>query len=197
MIPLDETKRERWLRFSLIFVIVALIIFVLFLRTSKIETDSEPRQTSPLVAVVQKSDEANENPSVAVYEYLDGQHVLALYEIQRNNDFFFKTIAAAELTKPTEELAPDSKGKGVWLKISGKWHYFNSALEEKKRSEKTRDTVKETEFHPTETASETIITIENVDYSLEHHENVISVLSLSAHENVWLAVTDSDLKILH
>lgn len=194
---MDETKRERRLRFTLIFVIIALIIFVFFLRSSKIETDNEHQWISPIVAVVQKSDEANENPSVAVYEYVDGSHVLALYEIQRNNDFFFKTVAAVELKKPLEELAPDSEGKGVWVKISRKWHYFSYSLEEKKRSEKRRDTVKNTDFHTVKNENEMILTIENADYNLGPQEKVISVFSLSANENLWIAVTDSDVKILY
>lgn len=197
MIPLDETKRERRLRFSLIIIIIALVIFVFFLRSNKIETNNEQQQTSPIVAVVQNSDEQNENPSVAVYEYKDGQHVLALYEIQRNNDFFFKTIAAAELKEPPEELIPDSEGKGVWIKISRKWHYFNHALEEEHRAEKTRETVEETDFHTVKNENEMILTIENADYNLGPREKVISVFSLSANENLWLAVTDSELKILH
>lgn len=197
MILLDETKKERRLRFSLILLIIALMLLVFFLRFNKIDGREQPEPLSPLFAVVEQSEGERDNPIVAIYEYTDGKHVLALYEIQRNNSFFFKTTAAVELKKPPEELASDSGEEGIWLKVSGKWRYLDNSLEEQKGSERTRNSVKKAKFHITKKEMETIITIKDKNYSLEHQANVISVFSLSAHKDLWLAVTDSDIKILH
>lgn len=199
MVFLKETVWEKRLRLIFIFLIITVIALAFLWRFKKIDNQRENKINSPQVAVVHESEGENDHPYVAVYKFTDGKHIVALYQIIREQDFLFKTVAAAELRNSPEEIASDSAEIGVWVKISGKWHFFDESLAETDRSEQTKTKVEGVNFTTKAQEKETIILIvnDNHEYRLGLSDKVRAVFSLSSVENLWLAVTESDFLILH
>lgn len=199
MINLQETVREKRIRFLVIILILLVTAGAFYWRHQQMLVQKEAEIPPPLAAVVHESEGKHDHPLVAVYQYKEDAHIAALYEIDFKEGYLFKTIAAAKLERAPEEMAPDRKEIGVWMKFSGKWRYFNDLLEEEKRPANTRNTVEPVQFAAKEDRKGTTIIIagERRQFHLDTREKVLAVHSLAADKSLWLAVTESQFFILH
>lgn len=192
MITVVETKQEKRLRILLIIFFVSLTAGAFFYRYR--EPVVEMREATPLAAVINKSTSRYDNPIVVLYQQKDDKHILAQYEVERNNQFQFKTLTAVELKKAPTELYKDTE-RGVWVKISDTWHYFNEAFELEQRKEPEQ-------FHPTSIPfkeedaekSRQLMVLDEIVH-LESDERVMEAHPLSRDEHIFLLITNKGVKI--
>lgn len=193
-----ETMHEKRIRFLIIIFILLAVAAAFYWRHQQMITRKGAETAFPLAVVIHKSEGKLDHPLVAVYQYKDGEHLVAVYEIDVEEDYLFKTVAAAKLRKAPEALAADSGEKGVWMKFSGKWRYFNDSLKEKKRSDKRRRSGELVQFTAEENRDGTTIVIPGTGsrFQLNTREKVLAVHSLAFDKSLYLALTESQFFIL-
>lgn len=132
---MNETIKEKRVRYLLIAFFILITISAIFFRTNKLVI--EPIAEDYILALVlQKSNSSKENPLIALYQKNMDNHILTYYEIERNNEFYFRAKHAATLRKAPTELANDRSGVGVWAKIDHQWYYFNQSLQQTNNNRK-------------------------------------------------------------
>lgn len=189
-----ESKREKLIRFFLIGFFICLTASI-FLYKYK---GSPTVETTPLpkAVVLHKSVSEHDNPLVALYEYKQGKHVLAIYEIERNNLFRFKSIHAISLKNPPLQLALDELEGGVWVEWSEDWVYYNSYLEKESRSTETKNINLGVPFITEMNESEKVLTfLQSKRIIISKQETPYSIHSLSVDDSLWLLLTDKGVKI--
>lgn len=133
-----ETVKERRVRIILIAFFLLIALAGLFYRQSRSTINTNQPSPKPQATVVKQGDRYDQNPIVALYEQRDRQNILALYEVEQNDSFRFRTLQATTLNDVPEALAPDKDHNGVWVKLKGEWTYYNERLQQKERKETSR-----------------------------------------------------------
>lgn len=189
---MNETIKEKRVRFLLIGFFVLIILFAFLYRNEKQPKEVIP--STPLVLTLQQSKSVEDNPVVAMYEYKNTQHILAIYEIDRNDRYRFEAKYAIQLEEPPGQLAPDSSGKGIWVDFNGDWSYFSESLEKRNREieRKLGNSTFESLFNYDETKS--MITIgSGQSINLENGEKPIGLHSLAKDGSLWLVHTKTGI----
>ncbi|PFA69690.1 hypothetical protein CN378_02675 [Bacillus sp. AFS015802] len=125
---MQESKREKFLRYILIGLCL-LVVLGGFLYTS---TSSEVvDETDPSVhAQVLAGGDERHNPVIAVAKIVEKQPVLVIYEIQRENQYYFKVLHSVSLHHPAKKLGITKEINGVWAQLEKKkWVLFSDSLE--------------------------------------------------------------------
>lgn len=188
-----ETKREKRLRYFLVAVFVSITIGALFYKYNGID-QAKRDDPVPLVIVIEGSSE-KDNPVVIMYDFREPKHILAQYEIERNHDYRFKTLHAVEIKQAVTDLEKD-RDEGVWVKISGKWHYFDQDLQPKKRSLEYKSSTKPIPYTEVQTEDgKWIVLGDGERVKVEVNEIVRQVLPLSIDQRLWLILTNHGVKI--
>lgn len=130
-----ETVKERRVRIVLIAFFLLIALAGLLYRQSRSTIYTNQPSPKPQATVVKQGDRYDQNPIVALYEERDKQNILALYEVEQNDSFRFRTLQVTTLNDIPEALAPDKEDKGVWVKLKGEWNYYNERLQKKERKE--------------------------------------------------------------
>ncbi|MFE8704164.1 hypothetical protein ACFYKX_26715 [Cytobacillus sp. FJAT-54145] len=189
-----ESKKDKRIRFFLIFCFASLVM-VGFYYQSK-QTSTYIKEPHPMAVVIKEGSASGDNPYVGIYDYRDQKHLLALYEIEQNNFFHFKTLKATALKESPEQLANDASGNGLWVRVSGIWHYFNPNLEIIERDEKYRISKDKLNYSVHTSEEGNVVTIsDSKKIVVERNEVVYGVHSLSNDSTVWLLMTDKGAKI--
>lgn len=125
---MNETIKEKRIRYLLITFFVLLTATAIFFRTNKVTT-KQGDDNGILAVVLKESAHAEENPVIAMYNKTSDGHILTMYEIERDNQYHFHAKSAATLKTAPSKLALDESGIGLWVKINEKWNYFNDDLQ--------------------------------------------------------------------
>lgn len=193
---LKETKKEKTIRYLLIIFIAIIIIAAFSYRNKNFFPQITTGETNAPLAVVLKKGTDADNPLVALYEQKDDKHLLAIYEIQINNHYFFKTLKAVKLRHPLEAIATDESATGIWIKMSGKWHYLNEWLQEEDRSQETKNPNKKMNYSIKEVKNKKQFILPDGKTVLLHmEEEVKEVHPLTKTNDRWLVITESGVKV--
>ncbi|QED48953.1 hypothetical protein [Cytobacillus dafuensis] len=193
---MNETSKERFIRFVLIGFFMLVTIFAFIYRYDTQLTQKEEQQ-QPLAIVLKPSVQATDDPIVALYENKNNEHILAIYQIDRSDRFKFRTLHAKKLKSAPTQLSPDRKEIGIWALIDGKWVYFNSSLKEEKRHVQNRSLYSPYETQYEFDKSKSLIKInDNQSISLDAGTSPsVGVHSLSEDGLLWLVLTNVSVKI--
>ncbi|WP_144543613.1 hypothetical protein [Cytobacillus oceanisediminis] len=182
---MNETRKEKRLRFFLILVFISIAAAGFYMQLV-------PETNDPKVLVLrQSSDEGS--PRIAVYEYKNGEHLMAVYEVERTSPFKFKTFYASALSQAPEELAPDREGNGFWVKTGNGWSYFAGNLQQAKRDEGFR--MASSPYQIECSANGQTLYIKNNTINLPSGTKAKEIHSLSEDGLLWLILTEEDIKI--
>lgn len=187
-----ETKKEKRLRYLLIMIFMSITAAAFFYKYY--EPTKENAEYKPLAVVVQEGS-TGKNPIVIMYEFRNDQHILAQFEIEKNNSYHFRTLEAAEVKDTVTQLVRDVE-KGVWVELSGKWQYFDQELLPQNRSTDYKENSTDISFEEIDNGSEKWVELEGKRrIKVEREDTVSQVLSLSTNQDLWLILTNNGVKI--
>lgn len=195
---MTETVKERRVRLILIAFFLLVTLAGLFYRQSATTKTTNQPLPKPLAAVVKQGDRYDQNPIVALYEKRDGQNILALYEVEKNDSYHFRTLQAIILSDVPEELAPDEDHSGIWVKQKGKWSYFNERLmkKERKLTSKINHSQAETSFQTNIKDHQLEIRVKSKLIAVVNKQDrPLAVYFLTEDESVVLIVQENGVKI--
>ncbi|MBS4191643.1 hypothetical protein KHA94_15745 [Bacillus sp. FJAT-49705] len=193
---MNETTKEKFIRFVLIGFFILVTIFAFIYRYDRQSAQKEEPQ-QPLAIVLKPSVHATDDPIVALYENKNNEHILAIYKIDRMDRFKFRTLHAIKLKSAPTQLSPDRKESGIWALIDGKWLYFNSSLKEEKRHVQNRSLYSPYETQYEFDKSKSLIKINN-NQSISLNAGTshpVGLHSLSEDGLLWLVLTKTSIKI--
>lgn len=191
---MKETKKEKFIRylFIIIFASIAMIGFVW-----RYESNSIEETNSPMALVLQSKDTSN--PYVVLYDMKKGEHVLALYEVELDRSYYFKTIKGFTLSHKIDQLKKD-KERGFWIQMKGNWHYFNEHMEEEERPKSyMAPTNGSLPFTEVTKENQMILQVDddtNLMIEKRKNEQVKEVHPLSCKGRCWLIITNFDVKVV-
>lgn len=192
---MKESLKEKRIRFVLIGFFIFLVIGA-FLYRYEIRETQEMDESPPLALIIKKSKDMNDNPIIALYEYKNSKHILAVYEIERKNRYKFNAKHVIELNEAPEQISPDRKDEGIWVKANNNWKYFSGNLQEVDRMLKNRTTDTSSKTPYSFDDKRAILTINsNHSIVLEEGEKPTGIFSLSEDGSVWLVITERNIKI--
>lgn len=193
MVKVRETRKERRLRFLLLFICISFTIGALYYKYSKQILIINP----PLVTVLHQSLDKEDKPIIVIAKKQENNYILAEYEVQIDNNYLFKTRKAVTLDGKPTMISLDQESAGVWLKIDGQWNYFTSDLEPATRSieYKERKSVEQSFLIEKKEDGRKIVQLG--DKQLDVGERKVNQLfSLSKNGSLWLVISDQELIIL-
>lgn len=130
---MNETRKEKFIRFMLIGFFMFVTVYAFFLRYDK---QPEIEDSDPIALVLKTSSSQTDDPIVALYENKNNDHILAVYKIERNNRYKFKTLHRIKLNNKLDQLFPDRFENGIWAHIDRKWIYLSESLKTVSRDPK-------------------------------------------------------------
>ncbi|MBP2241427.1 hypothetical protein J2Z40_001990 [Cytobacillus eiseniae] len=190
---MKESSKEKRVRLILIGFFMFITVCAFLYRANLTPLDEE---FLPQVVVLQQSESVDENPIVALYEYKNDQHVLAIYEIEQSNRYQFKTIQAIELQAAPEQMKPDLSGKGIWLNVKGDWQFYTQNLITKTRdiAQMSSKSPFEVSFHYNDKNS--TIQIDSQPFiSMDEEESPTELHMLAKDQSLWLITMEKGVKI--
>ncbi|MEI2666609.1 hypothetical protein [Rossellomorea sp. LJF3] len=193
---MQESKREKFLRFLLIGICL-LVVLGGFLYSSSSDKVEEIKP-SIHAEVLSRGDESR-NPVIAVAKMLEEQPVLVIYEIDQKNQYYFKVLHSVSLHKPVKTLRVTKEHNGIWVQMEEKkWILFSEGLEVLQERESDPSTVtssgeafqiqKDTGLISISRGSRDV-QLDLTDKSGEPKE----IHSLSGDDSVWLVVFQKDM----
>jgi len=188
-----ETRKEKVVRFLLIGFFIIIVILAFSYRQEKMQISGIPNSLQAIV--LHASIAENDNPVVILYENKNKQNILGMYEVEKDNQFKFKTMHAMKLNFTVEKISSDIAESGFWVFNSEKWLYFNNNLQEERRSIKMmNESSYKTQFTFNK-ADAKIVVNENQFINIDEGETPFELHSLSEEHQLWLVLTDKGVKI--
>jgi hypothetical protein len=194
---LKESKRERKIRLVLI---VGAFFFIIigFLLPSSPEKRQTDQAKIPLIqAQIIKKADADTNPVVVVSRIVDKQQLLILYEIEKNNDYFFNAQKSISLNDEIKKLFLDENKTGIWAQtVSNEWILFSHSLETLQRSKEMPVEMSSSSVNFTYKSSSQLITViskEDVNISLTKSDKPMEVHLIAP--SLWLVIFEDELQI--
>ncbi len=192
MVKVRETRKERRVRFLLLFICISFTIGALYYKYSKQREVINP----PLVTVLHQSLDKEDYPIIVLAKKQDNNYILAEYEVQIDNNYLFKTRKAATLDGKPTMISLDKESKGVWVKMDGQWNYFTSDLEQATRSPEYRERKSVEQSNLIEKIEDGRTIVQLGDKQLDVGKRKINQLfSLSKDGSMWLVITDQKIII--
>ncbi|WP_102274248.1 hypothetical protein [Cytobacillus massiliigabonensis] len=192
---MKESLKEKRIRFVLIGFFIFLVIGAFLYRFELRETQDKD-YSPPLALVLKKSADMNDNPVIALYEYKNGKHILAVYEIERTNRYKFNAMHVIELKEAPEQISPDRRDEGIWVKANKNWTYYSPNLHEEERELEHRIANSTSETSYSFDDKRAILTIDSKhSIVLEKGEKPTGLFALSEDRSVWLVITERNIKI--
>ncbi|MEK3991497.1 hypothetical protein [Robertmurraya sp. FSL R5-0851] len=187
-----ETRKERRMRYLLLFICISFTIGVLYYKYSKQRVIINP----PLVTVLHQSLSKEDNPIIVLAKKQENNYILAEYEVQIEDNYHFQTRRAIILDGKPTMISLDKESKGVWVKIGGQWNYFTSDFELATRSTEYRDRNSGEQSNLTTIKEDGRTIFQLGDKQLDVGESRINQLfSLSKDDTLWLVITDQEIII--
>ncbi len=192
MVKVRETRKERRMRYLLLFICISFTIGVLYYKYSKQRVIINP----PLVTVLHQSLSKEDNPIIVLAKKQENNYILAEYEVQIEDNYHFQTRRAIILDGKPRMISLDKESKGVWVKIGGQWNYFTSDFELATRSTVYRDRNSGEQSNLTTIKEDGHTIFQLGDKQLDVGESRINQLfSLSKDDTLWLVITDQEIII--
>jgi len=192
VVKVRETRKERRVRFLLLFICISFTIGALYYKYSKQREVINP----PLVTVLHQSLDKEDYPIIVLAKKQDNNYILAEYEVQIDNNYLFKTRKAATLDGKPTMISLDKESKGVWVKMDGQWNYFTSDLEQATRSPEYRERKSVEQSNLIEKIEDGRTIVQLGDKQLDVGKRKINQLfSLSKDGSMWLVITDQKIII--
>lgn len=190
----NETKKEKMLRYLLIVFFIMLVLFGFSFRQEQLPISESTHP--PQAIVLHASIYEKENPVIVLYEHKNDQHTLGIYEINKDDHYKFTAKYAVKLSFPIEQLSLDISTNGFWAKSHEEWLYFNPSLQEEERNintiNKNNPYITPFIFRKDEA---TIVSNEKQSISLNKGETPVELHALSNDQQLWLIVTEKNIKI--
>jgi hypothetical protein len=191
---LRETKKEKHIRLFLALLFAGVALAAMYFQHLKPGGAAE----SPLALVIKKGSPGGTDPLVVLFDEKKQDHVLALYEVERDNDFKFRLIKSASLESAPEKLAVDRDGSGVWAELDRGWVYLDEDLEVRDREPGLRGTIT-SDGDPFEVrkTSDRIVLEADGHYEVAFNEagRPESIHALTADHSSWLILLDGGVRI--
>jgi hypothetical protein len=193
---LRETQKEKRIRVLLAFVFAGVALAAMYVQYLRPGGGTE----SPLALVLKEGSSESRDPLVVLFDEKKQDHVLALYEVERDDDFKFRLIKSASLESAPEKLARDRNGAGVWAEVDGSWIYLNRDLEMEDRNTDLRSsrTSDGEAFEVRKTSNRTVLEAEG-SYEIAFNENEAdrpeSLHALTADHSSWLILLDGGVRV--
>lgn len=190
MVKVRETRKERRVRYLLLFICISFTIGALYYKYSKQIINP------PLVTVLHQSLNKKDNPIIVLAKKQENNYILAEYEVQIEDNYLFQTRRAITLDGKPTMISLDQESKGVWVKIDGHWNYFTSDFELATRSTEYRDRNTGESSNLTTIKEDGRAIVQLGDKQLDVGESRINQLfSLSKDGSIWLFITEQEIII--
>ncbi|MCR8850911.1 hypothetical protein NQ095_21065 [Rossellomorea sp. SC111] len=193
---MQELNRDKFLRYLLIGICL-LVVLGGFLYSSSSEKVDEMEPTIH-AEVLSRGDE-HHNPVIALAKVVEEQPVLVIYEIDQQNQYYFKVLHSVSLHNTVKTLGVTKEQNGIWVQLEEKkWILFSESLEVLQERDSAPSTVisSRQSFHIQEgTGFISIprgaddVQLDLTDKSGEPKE----IHSLSGDDSVWLVVFQKDI----
>lgn len=192
MVKVRETRKERRVRFVLLFICISFTIGALYYKYSNQREIINP----PLVTVLHQSLDKEDNPIIVLAKKQENNYILAEYEVQLDDNYLFKTRKAVTLDGKPTMISLDKESVGVWLKIDGQWNYFTSELEQATRSREYRERKSVERFNLITIKEDGRTIVQLGDKQLDvGKRNINQLFPLSKDGSLWLVITDQEIII--
>jgi hypothetical protein len=192
VVKVRETRKERRVRYLLLFICISFTIGALYYKYSKQRVLINP----PLVTVLHQSLNKEDNPIIVLAKKQENNYILAEYEVQIEENYLFQTRRAITLDGKPTMISLDKERKGVWVEIDGQWNYFTSDFELATRSTEYRDRNTGEPSNLTTITEDGRAIVQLGDKQLDVGESRINQLfSLSKDGSLWLVITDQEIII--
>lgn len=198
---MDETIREKRIRYMLIVFFIVLTIFAFVFRMNKSQSN-HVAEYQTIAVVLKESNHDGENPLIALYHKQFDEHILTYYEIERNNQFHFRARDAVTLRSAPSQMATDKSGLGVWLQIKNRWIYFNEYFKEENNNleNKMNSLGQSVSFQQTRKGSYLYLTVTSgnhvkTELKLQSSHEPTALYSLTKDGTIWLVLFKNDVKI--
>lgn len=192
---MKETKKEKTLRITLVFLSI-ILVFIGFLLQQK---ETEYTQFDLETTVVHVSETTEDPPVITLYRHLKGKHLLITYRINLLDAYHFEVLSKKEIFDAPNELQSDKETRGVWVRFDGKWEYFNSLLVKEDRDHHFRSKAKVTlPYKLTEEKDKTIVKLKNERHTfvLPDDEILQAIYPLTSDRRLLLLLLKDDIKVL-
>jgi hypothetical protein len=192
VVKVRETRKERRVRFLLIFICISFTIGSLYYKYSKQREIINP----PLVTVLHQSLDKEDYPIIVLAKKQENKYILAEYEVRIDDNYLFKTRKAVTLDGKPTLISLDKESVGVWVEIDGRWKYFTSDFELATRSPefRERNSVEQSNWIEIQENGHTMVQLG--DKQLDVGESKINQLfSLSKDGSLWLVITEKEIII--
>lgn len=192
MVKLRETRKERRVRFLLLFICISFTIGALYYKYSKQREIISP----PLVTVLHQSLDKEDNPIIVLAKKQENNYILAEYEVQIDDNYLFKTRKAVTLDGKPTMISLDKESIGIWVEIEGKWNYFTSDFELATRSTvyRERNSVEQSNLTTIKKDGRTIVQLGDKQLDVGERE-IYQLFPLSKDGSLWLVITDQEIII--
>lgn|GEM_PF-1966186 len=189
-----NVKKERWLRIGMIMILACIVGMAFQIQKSRFVSQDHGEM---LALPVHLSSGPGDPPQLYLYREAEGKHWLIFYEIDREDGNRFEAKVAEEISGRPEQMARDLGTKGLWVLLDGKWLYYNGRLNVENRNEKYRG----------EPADDSYPFERDGDYVKIHADGRVlrlreedgdpirSLYPLSADDQLWLVLTENDVKV--
>jgi hypothetical protein len=192
VVKVRETRKERRVRFLLLFICISFTIGALYYKYSKQREIISP----PLVTVLHQSLDKEDNPIIVLAKKQENNYILAEYEVQIDDNYLFKTRKAVTLDGKPTMISLDKESIGIWVKIEGKWNYFTSDFEVATRSTeyRERNSVEQSNLTTIKKDGRTIVQLGDKQLDVGERE-IHQLFPLSKDGSLWLVITDQEIII--
>ena len=193
---MKETKKERFIRFTIIIFSLIFVAVGYRFQIEKMNSADDP----PKIAVLHVSESNNEPPIIAMYRWLENNHLLTIYRIDRGNRFHFQEMHTTELPDAPDKILGDQKITGVWAEIDGEWIFYDENLQRVRREPIYRDVTSGETVPYTIDKKNGEVSIrgneKSVSFRLENNEMIHGIYSLTNDEKLYLVLFDNDVKLI-
>ena len=195
---MQESNREKFLRYLLIGLCL-LVVLGGFLYSSD-PSEKVDGKTPSIQAEVLSVGSEDKNSVIAVAKVVEEQPVLVIYELDRNNQYYFKVLHSVSLHNKVKTMSMAKEHNGIWVQFeAGKWVLFSESLEvmqERKNGPLSTATSRHP-FHNGEGDGFIHISMEEgnpVRLNLpSSREKPKEIHSLSEDDSLWMIVFQKDL----
>lgn len=122
-----ETKKQRHIRFAMIFFFLTLVVFSFLFQKNQIEKRDF---NALMLTVIETKDEKADYPLVSMVKYQNQTAYLINYKVIPENNYKFETYAIKKLPFNPERILSLGDGEGVWVLGNNDWKFYNTSLKE-------------------------------------------------------------------
>ncbi|KUP06691.1 hypothetical protein Q73_11110 [Bacillus coahuilensis m2-6] len=125
---MTETLKEKRLRYILILLFIS--ITVIGLLWDRDDNEQIATQETKALVLVQGVEETGKQPLVILANSIDEINRLTLFEVQTEDDYYFKSIQSMRYTGLVKEYSLDKQDRFFWTNIEDTWRLFDYNLTE-------------------------------------------------------------------